>query len=137
MKNLSIIVLLLLVPILSIAQSSIFKGASLTIGHLEQELDEFVWGETEFMNFPVEMHGDTLTVHYPYQTTRYINGEYRVIDEEVERWASVDDRGNSCYIFLIDSEDATWVKIEYSDRSYIIEIQLYEDDHNDVPSSSF
>ena len=83
MKNLSIIVLLLLVPIFSIAQSSIFKGASLTIGHLEQEL------------------------------------------------------GNSCYIFLIDSEDATWVKIEYSDRSYIIEIQLYEDDYNDIPSSSF
>jgi hypothetical protein len=126
MKTISLTFLILFISFDGNAQSSLFRGVSLTIAHLDEELDDFLWGETEFMDFEVEMNKDTLRIFHPYQTTQIITSEYHIIDDETEAWKSIDDRGNNCFVFLIDLEDATWLKLEYFDRAYIIEIQLYE-----------
>ena len=137
MKIISLTFLILFMSFYGNAQSSLFRGVSLTIAHLDEELGDFVWGETEFMDFEIEMNKDTLRIFHPYQTTQIITDEYHIIDDETEGWKSIDDRGNNCFVFLIDLEDATWLKLEYFDRAYIIELQLYDEDSERIPSLSF
>jgi hypothetical protein len=137
MKTISLTFLLVIISFYASAQISTFKGVSLTIAHYEEEIDDFLWNETNFLDFKVEMHRDTLRIFHPYQATQYITGEYKRIDNEIEAWKSTDDRGNNCFVFLIDLEDATWLKIEYFDRAYIIEIQLFEEDNNKIKNPDF
>lgn len=118
--------LIILTSLFANAQSTIIRGVSITIAHHDEELNDFVWGETQFMDFKVEMYKDTVTIYYPYQTTQIITGEYQKIDDESEGWKSVDNRGNTCFLYLINLEEATWIKLEYSDRAYIIEIESSE-----------
>lgn len=129
--------LILLFSIFANAQSSIFHGVKISFAQLDEESNEYIWGENGFLDINVEMHEDTVTIYHPYQTTRYINSEYIKIDDQIEGWKSIDDRGNSCYVYLIDSEDATWLRFDYLDRAFAIEIQLYEEVIYDISKPSF
>lgn len=137
MKRQSLTFLIILASLFTNAQSSIFHGVRISFAQLNEESNEYIWGENRFLDINLEMYKDTVTIHHPYQTTRYINSEYVKIDDHIEGWKSIDDRGNSCYMYLIDSEDATWVRIDYSDRSYAIEIQLYDEDIYGISKPSF
>ena len=137
MKRHSLTFLIIFASLFTNAQSSIFHGVTISFAQLDEESNEYIWGENRFLDIKVEMHADTVTIFHPYQITRYINGEYVKIDDHIEGWKSIDDRGNSCYMYLIDSEDATWVRIDYSDRSYAIEIQLYDEYIYDISKPSF
>jgi hypothetical protein len=137
MKRQSLTFLIIFASLFTNAQSSIFHGVTISFAQLDEESNEYIWGENRFLDIKVEMHEDTVTIHHPYQTTRYINGEYVKIDHHIEGWKSIDDRGNSCYMYLIDSEDSTWVRIDYLDRAYAIEIQLYDEDIYDISKPSF
>jgi len=137
MKRQSLTFLIILASLFTDAQSSIFHGVSIAFAYLEEESNEYIWGENKFLDINVEMHKDTVTIYHPYQTTRYINSEYEKIDTSIERWKSIDNRGNTCYMYLIDSEDATWVRIDYLDRAFAIEIQLYNDDLENTSKTSF
>jgi hypothetical protein len=123
MKKINLTILILLTSLFANAQSTIIRGVSLTIAHHDEELNDFVWGETQFLDFKLEMYKDTVTIYYPYQTTQIITGEYQKIDDESEGWKSIDDRGNTCFLYLLDLDEATWLKLEYFDRAYILQIQ--------------
>ena len=137
MKRQSLTFLIILASLFTNAQSSIFHGVRISFAQLDEESNEYIWGENRFLDINLEMYKDTVTIHHPYQTTRYINSEYVKIDDHIVGWKSIDDRGNSCYMYLIDSEDATWVRIDYSDRSYAIEIQLYDEGIYGISKPSF
>jgi hypothetical protein len=92
MKTISLTFLLVIISFYTSAQISTFKGVSITIAQYEEEIDDFLWNETNFLDFKVEMHKDTLRIFHPYQATQYITGEYRRIDNEIEAWKSTDDR---------------------------------------------
>jgi hypothetical protein len=111
----------------AIAQPSVFHGVSLSIAHLNEDVKgEYIWSDMREIDFPVIMHKDTLIMKSPYQTKRFVNSKYRRIDSETEEWQSTDEDGEKCWVYLMDYDDATYVRVEYADRAYYVEIQLYD-----------
>lgn len=108
-----------------IAQPSIFHGVGLSVAEVnENNSAEFVWSEPQPTDFPVIMHKDTLMLVSPYQLKRFTNGKYRRIDHETEEWESVDEAGEKCWVYLLDFDEGTFLRIEYAERAYFIEITL-------------
>lgn len=118
---------MLLLANVAIAQPSVFHGVSLQTADLNEEVEgEYTWNRTIPMDFPVIMHKDTITMLFPYQTKRFVNGEYRQVNSKTDEWTSIDESGKQCWVYLIDEEEATYVRVEYLDRAYYVEIQLYD-----------
>lgn len=84
MKRQNLTFLFILASLFTNAQSSIFHGVTISFAQHDEESNEYIWGANRFIDINVEMHEDTVTIHHPYQTTRYINGEYVKIDNHIE-----------------------------------------------------
>ena len=118
---------MLLLANVAIAQPSVLHGVSLQSAHLNEEIEgEYTWNKTIPMDFPVIMHVDTITMKFPYHTKRFVNGKYRQVNSNTDEWTSIDEEGNQCWVYLIDEDEATYIRVEYLDRAYHLEIQLYD-----------
>jgi len=111
----------------AIAQPSVIHGVSLQTAELNEQIDgEYTWNKRIPMDFVVIMHRDTIIMNYPYQVKTYLTSDYKEIDDDTDGWKAIDESGNNCWIYLISFLDATFLRIEYADRAYYVELQEYD-----------
>lgn len=119
----------MLIANVAIAQPSVFHAVSFRTAEINEEVkDEWIWNSPISADFPVVMHVDTLILNFgrPYEDKKFINTKYKKIDDKIDGWRSTDEHNVVCWVYLVDEEDATYVRIEYPDHAYLVEIELYD-----------
>jgi hypothetical protein len=118
---------MLLLANVAIAQPAIIHGVSLQTAELNEEIKgEYIWNNRIPMDFVVIMHKDTITMNYPRQVKKYITSEYKKIDDTTSEWKAIDESGNNCWVYLMSYPEAVFIRIEYDNRAYYVELQEYE-----------
>ena len=118
---------MLLTTNVAIAQPKVINGVSLKTAQLNEEVKgEYVWSNLIPMDFVVIMHRDTIIMNYPRQVKTYLIGEYTKIDDNTDEWKSIDESGQNCWVYLLSYPEATYLRIEYEDRAYYVELKEFD-----------
>lgn len=118
---------MLLLANVAIAQPSVIHGVSLQTAQLNEEIKgEYTWNNRIPMDFVVIMRDDKIIMNYPYQVKTYTTGKYTKIDDDTDEWEAIDESGKNCWVYLLDFPDAIFLRIEYADRAYYVELQEYD-----------